>query len=114
MMAGREIPGIPRNTSLLLVKQEIMGGSMTALETVLASDAKRAALQKFVVRCEAEEGGGNAEALARAYARLAMMEEVAGAPEPRARKVLAGLGFSDAKAGSPTSTLSGGWRMRVR
>ena len=113
MLAGREIQGIPRNTSLLLVKQEIMGGSMTALETVLASDSRRAALQKFVAKCEAEEGGGNAEALARAYSRLAMMEEMSGAPEPRARKVLAGLGFGDSKADSPTSKLSGGWRMRV-
>jgi len=54
------------------------------------------------------------EKLGRAYERLAHIEqEEGGDPEPRARKVLAGLGFTEDMQDKPTQELSGGWRMRV-
>jgi ABC-type dipeptide/oligopeptide/nickel transport system ATPase component len=54
------------------------------------------------------------EKLALAYQRMAQIEEEEGGdPEPRARKVLAGLGFSEEMQNKPTDELSGGWRMRV-
>jgi ATPase subunit of ABC transporter with duplicated ATPase domains len=52
--------------------------------------------------------------LSTAYQKLAQIEvDEGGDPEPRARKVLAGLGFSEQMMNKPTSELSGGWRMRV-
>jgi len=42
-----------------------------------------------------------------------VLDDVKGAPVPRARKVLSGLGFSEAMLDQPTASLSGGWRMRV-
>ncbi len=50
-----------------------------------------------------------------AYERLARIEqEEGGDPEPRARKVLHGLGFlTEEMQNKSTSELSGGWRMRV-
>ena len=52
--------------------------------------------------------------LAKAYEHLAHIEEMEGGdPEPRAAKVLAGLGFSEELQNRPTRDLSGGWRMRV-
>lgn len=54
------------------------------------------------------------EKLGKAYQRLAQIEEEQGGdPEPRARKVLSGLGFSTEMQDRKTSELSGGWRMRV-
>lgn len=54
------------------------------------------------------------EQLVRAHNRLSEIESVEGGdPEPRARKVLAGLGFTAVMQDKPTSALSGGWRMRV-
>ena len=53
------------------------------------------------------------EQLVRAHNRLSEIEQLEGGdPEPRARKVLAGLGFTREMQDKPTSALSGGWRMR--
>uniref|UniRef100_A0A7S4ABI0 ABC transporter domain-containing protein n=2 Tax=Pseudo-nitzschia australis TaxID=44445 RepID=A0A7S4ABI0_9STRA len=54
------------------------------------------------------------EQLVRAHQRMSEIEQLEGGdPEPRARKVLAGLGFTKEMQDKPTSALSGGWRMRV-
>lgn len=49
--------------------------------------------------------------LADLYQQLADLD--ADASQGRARRVLAGLGFSDAVMAAPTASLSGGWRMRL-
>eukprot|EP00537_Pseudo-nitzschia_pungens_P019192 CAMPEP_0172411862 /NCGR_PEP_ID=MMETSP1061-20121228/77609_1 /TAXON_ID=37318 /ORGANISM="Pseudo-nitzschia pungens, Strain cf. pungens" /LENGTH=908 /DNA_ID=CAMNT_0013148077 /DNA_START=193 /DNA_END=2919 /DNA_ORIENTATION=- len=52
--------------------------------------------------------------LVTAHQRMSEIEQLDGGdPEPRARKVLAGLGFTKEMQDKPTSALSGGWRMRV-
>jgi ATPase subunit of ABC transporter with duplicated ATPase domains len=113
MISQRQVPGVPKNLSLLLVKQEIMGSDRTALETVIRSDTRREGLLAFIKKMEEEddkaEGANN---LAKAYERLSIMEEESGPSEPRARKVLSGLGFKEEMMIKPTSKLSGGWRMR--
>jgi len=192
-LAQRQIQGVvPKKMTMLLVRQEIIGDVMSAVQTVLKSDVKREGVKRFIQYCESEidrlENGGekkedknassdetkadedttndgkkrvegsskgrqklmekkkarlekvarakakqnktgavnikkvNAEAqknklmekLGQAYQKLAEIEgEEGGDPEPRARKVLRGMGFSDEMQDKPTSQLSGGWRMRV-
>eukprot|EP00559_Dactyliosolen_fragilissimus_P005911 CAMPEP_0184861498 /NCGR_PEP_ID=MMETSP0580-20130426/6172_1 /TAXON_ID=1118495 /ORGANISM="Dactyliosolen fragilissimus" /LENGTH=875 /DNA_ID=CAMNT_0027359019 /DNA_START=64 /DNA_END=2691 /DNA_ORIENTATION=+ len=191
-LAQRQMAGaVPKKMTMLLVRQEIVGNDMSAVETVLKSDVKREGVKKFIKYCEDEierltNGGledeekkeesktdetdadSNAdtgkkvkgsskgrqklaekkksrmeraarekakinktaikikqeniearkdkltEKLGVAYQKLAEIEqEEGGDPEPRARKVLNGMGFSEEMQNKPTSQLSGGWRMRV-
>lgn len=54
------------------------------------------------------------EKLGKAYQKLAEIEEEEGGdPEPKALRILTGMGFSTEMYSKPTSELSGGWRMRV-
>lgn len=51
------------------------------------------------------------ERLNEVYAELKAIN--ADAAEPKARRILAGLGFTKEMMNRPTNKLSGGWRMRV-
>ena len=107
LLSERGVPGIPRNMPMLLVRQEIVGNNLTPIEFVLQSDAKRAGLKKYIEMCEASEDDEvDGEKLALAYERLEELDEQP--PEPRARKILHGLGFSDEMQTKPTRELSGG------
>jgi ATP-binding cassette subfamily F protein 3 len=174
-MATRQDEGaVPKKMNMVLVRQEIMGNSWTAVETVLKSDVKRESVRRFIEWCEeeldklerndettteaaVEENDSKKskskqklrdrkrqtmqkaaqkavptstkaqlgeskelkqtrlnEKLVLAHERMGQIEEDEGGdPEPRARKVLAGLGFSTEMQDKPTQELSGGWRMRV-
>jgi len=173
--------GVPKNMTMLLVRQEIMGNELSAVEMVLKSDVKREGAKRYIQLIEQElikldnpessssdtkdevqgesskasntkakqklrdrkKGKVMAAASAKAassksttnknkesneekrkrlsaqlnhaYERLARIEqEEGGDPEPRARKVLYGLGFlTEEMQNTPTKNLSGGWRMRV-
>jgi len=174
--------GVPKNMTMLLVRQEIMGNELSAVEMVLKSDVKREGAKRYIqhiedelknldnpdtsssekkveVQVESSKASSSSKAkqklrdrkkgkvvaaasakaatskssknknkesneeerkklnaqLNHAYERLARIEqEEGGDPEPRARKVLFGLGFlTEEMQNKPTSELSGGWRMRV-
>lgn len=77
--------------------------------------AKKAAASTTAVKETKEERRKQLhEKLVQAHNRLGEIEaEEGGDPEPRARKVLAGLGFTKEMQDKRTQELSGGWRMRV-
>ena len=73
-------------------------------------------LEQDLERAMASDGGGGeADELLARYGHAQARFEVLGGYdlEARARKVLAGLGFSDEDMQRPTAQLSGGWMMRI-
>ncbi|XP_052861375.1 ATP-binding cassette sub-family F member 1 [Anopheles cruzii] len=105
---------IPPNIDVLLCEQEVVADETSAVETVLKADVKRTALLKECKELEDAVESGKIELqdkLQEVYNELKAIG--ADSAEPRARRILAGLGFSRAMQNRPTNAFSGGWRMRV-
>ena len=108
------------------VAQELEAGERSALDALVSCDARVDALLReesaLIDAMEAAENGTeNAWDDAKwrdASTRLGELAEElerrdAYASEAKARRILAGLGFSDPDMSGPLSKLSGGWRMRA-
>ncbi|VDM33667.1 unnamed protein product [Hydatigera taeniaeformis] len=106
---------IPSNIDILLCEQEVVADDTPSVQVVLNSDTKRLSLmQELEVLREKVETSHDASALDRyneVHEELVAMR--ADAAEGKARRILAGLGFTPAMMEKPTKDLSGGWRMRV-
>ncbi|XP_035900493.1 ATP-binding cassette sub-family F member 1 [Anopheles stephensi] len=105
---------IPPNIDVLLCEQEVVADETSAVETVLKADVKRTALLKECKELEEAVESGKIELqdkLQEVYNELKAIG--ADSAEPRARRILAGLGFSREMQNRPTNAFSGGWRMRV-
>ncbi|KAK7064756.1 putative ABC transporter ATP-binding protein C29A3.09c [Favolaschia claudopus] len=124
-IAMREVP-IPAHITILFVEQEVMGDDTTAIDSVLKADVWRdhlmkeeASLNATLNSLEAEDDDKRfvdareeaSSRLADVHARLAEMDAESG--PARAAALLAGLGFDEADQQRPTSSFSGGWRMRL-
>ncbi|XP_067662051.1 ATP-binding cassette sub-family F member 1-like [Haliotis asinina] len=105
---------IPPNIDVLYCEQEVQASEEKAINVVLTADKKRVALmdeEKKLVQ-ESEAGNtSNSERLKQVYEELRAIG--ADAAESKARRILAGLGFTKNMMERSTKDLSGGWRMRV-
>lgn len=115
---------IPDNIDVLYVEQEVVGDDTPAVQSVLSADERRTELLKEEAEIdkkldESTEDDSLPEAeVDKLQARLnEIYEEMAQRnvenAEPKARKILAGLGFTQEMQGRPTKHFSGGWRMRI-
>uniref|UniRef100_A0A1B6FNM2 ATP-binding cassette sub-family F member 1 n=2 Tax=Cuerna arida TaxID=1464854 RepID=A0A1B6FNM2_9HEMI len=107
---------IPPNIDILYCEQEVVADDLSAVESVLKADVKRTELLAECKKLEGEQEKGNTseavqERLKEVYEELKAIG--ADSAEPRARRILAGLGFSRSMQDRPTKSFSGGWRMRV-
>lgn len=105
---------IPPNIDVLLCEQEVVADDNSAVDTVLKADVKRTSLLEEVTKLEKSIENGNLsdqDRLSEVYNELKAIG--ADSAEPRARRILAGLGFSKAMQNRATKNFSGGWRMRV-
>src|ERR1700730_718627 len=100
---GGEI-GLPKSARIASFDQEHPATPVSLIDTILAADAERAALNAALETAEPEEVG-------EVYARL--IEIDADSAPSRAAEILSGLGFSTQDLTRPMSEFSGGWRMRV-
>jgi len=87
-----------------------------AIDRVLQADTKRLELLDELKSLEKKQLKGDStqatrERINEVYDELKAIG--ADSAEPRARRLLAGLGFSKAMMNRPTNSFSGGWRMRV-
>uniref|UniRef100_U5EVS9 ATP-binding cassette sub-family F member 1 n=1 Tax=Corethrella appendiculata TaxID=1370023 RepID=U5EVS9_9DIPT len=105
---------IPPNIDVLLCEQEVVADDTSAVDTVVKADVKRTKLLEESKKLEAASEKGDLsvqDRLLEVYAELKAIG--ADSAEPRARRILAGLGFSKEMQNRATKNFSGGWRMRV-
>ncbi|XP_072888313.1 ATP-binding cassette sub-family F member 1 isoform X2 [Hemitrygon akajei] len=105
---------IPPNIDVLLCEQEVKADDTAAVDAVLKADTKRLKLleEERQLQSLLEKGDDRAgERLQKVYEELRAMG--AAAAEAKARRILAGLGFTPEMQNRPTKKFSGGWRMRV-
>merc|ERR1719150_2368996 len=110
---GNRALQIPPNIDVLYCEQEVGADERSALKTVLDADVKRTELLGEAERLEKEQEKGKtvADQLNDVYDELRAIG--ADQAEPRARRLLAGLGFNKEMQDRATNKFSGGWRMRV-
>ncbi|KAF6022291.1 hypothetical protein EB796_019391 [Bugula neritina] len=112
-MAQRKL-NIPPNIDILLCEQEVRADNTPAILAVLNADKKRLELLELEKTLTVEFENGNADAGAKLKEVYEEMKAIGvDAAEPKARRILAGLGFTKEMQERPTKQFSGGWRMRV-
>ncbi|MCP9263135.1 WD repeat-containing protein 36 [Dirofilaria immitis] len=105
---------IPPNIDLLYCEQEIEVDSTPAIDAVVKSDKHRLALIEEEGQLIKKLEGGDisvSEQLKQVTDELKNIN--ADAAEPKARRILAGLGFTKTMQEKPVEAFSGGWRMRI-
>ncbi|HEX4410535.1 MAG TPA: ABC-F family ATP-binding cassette domain-containing protein [Xanthobacteraceae bacterium] len=95
---------LPKKARIGSVDQEHPATPVTLIDTILAADTRREALNAALETAEPEE-------LAEIYEELNAID--ADQAPARAAEILSGLGFADADLERPMAEFSGGWRMRV-
>ncbi|KAL3990375.1 ABC transporter family protein [Acanthocheilonema viteae] len=105
---------IPPNIDLLYCEQEIEVDNTPAIDAIVKSDKHRLALMEEEAQLikRLEEGDISVgEHLKEVTDELKNIN--ADAAEPKARRILAGLGFTKTMQEKPVEAFSGGWRMRI-
>ncbi len=95
---------LPKAARIGSVDQEHPATPTSLLDTILAADTRREALNAALETVEPEE-------LAEIYQQLNAID--ADRAPARAAEILSGLGFANSDLDRPMAEFSGGWRMRV-
>ncbi|VDL68596.1 unnamed protein product [Nippostrongylus brasiliensis] len=93
---------------------EIAVDSTSAIDTVVKSDKKRLELLEEQQKLTSQLEDGDSTVVQRMQEVATELRDIgADAAEPRARRILAGLGFSKEMQEKAVEDFSGGWRMRI-
>lgn len=102
---------IPPNIDALLCEQEVVADDNTAVQTILMADVKRTKLLKESEELEKKAENGDLEVQDRLNEVYTELKAIgADSAEPRARRILAGLGFSKEMQNRATNKFSGKWK----
>ena len=99
---------LPPDWRIAHMRQEVDNLTRSAVDYALDGDVALRAIEAELAQAEAAHDG---VAIARLHVELDNAEGYSAAA--RARKLLAGLGFSEAQMERPVGDFSGGWRMRL-
>jgi ATP-binding cassette subfamily F protein 3 len=113
LLLGEMVPDagnclLPADWRIAHMRQEIETLDRPAVDYVLDGDVRLRQVQRELAAAEQAEDG---EAQARLHTELDSADGYSA--DARARKLLAGLGFSNEQMDKPVSDFSGGWRMRL-
>uniref|UniRef100_S4RPK6 ABC transporter domain-containing protein n=1 Tax=Petromyzon marinus TaxID=7757 RepID=S4RPK6_PETMA len=93
---------------------EVVADSTPAVQAVLRADVRRGVLLQEESKLQARLESGDDSVGPRLEKVIEELRAMgADAAEAKARRILAGLGFTPEMQGRPTKKFSGGWRMRV-
>ena len=111
-IAQREVP-VPGFIDMYHLHEEAPATEQTGVEAVIAHLVEEAAKLETLSEAIIEAEGPEDERLEAIFERLDELDPTGS--EPRARKILSGLGFADdlVPMDRKTKHMSGGWRMRV-
>jgi len=111
-IAQRDVP-LPKHIDVFHLHEEAPPTEQSGVEAVIAHVVEEAAALEELAATIVEEHGPDDERLEAIYDRLGTLDPTGA--EPRARKILSGLGFADhlVPMDRKTKHMSGGWRMRV-
>ncbi len=99
---------LPADWRIAHMRQEIDTLDRIAVDYVLDGDQRLREVQRLLAAAEAAQDGG---AQARMHSELDSADGYTA--DARARKLLAGLGFTNEQMDKPVADFSGGWRMRL-
>ncbi|KAI1730345.1 ABC transporter domain-containing protein [Ditylenchus destructor] len=112
-IAARKL-NIPPHIDILYCEQEIDVDKTSAIETVLKSDKVRLGLLEKEKELTQRLENGDLSASEELQETSNELKNInADAAEPKARRILAGLGFNKAMQEKAVENFSGGWRMRI-
>lgn len=111
-IAQRDVP-LPSHVDVFHLHEEAQPSDQTAVEAVIAHIVEEAQRLEDLSAKIMEESGPEDERIGMIAERLEELDPTGS--EPRARKILSGLGFADhlVPMDRKTKHMSGGWRMRV-
>jgi len=105
---------IDANDVIAHVSQQSPDSTASALDYVMDGDAELRETQSAIASIEADTDSAKGTVASELSALYEQLEAIDGfTAEPRAAKLLNGLGFSDSEASQPVRSFSGGWRMRL-
>lgn len=113
-IADKRALGLPLSLDILLCEQEVVADETPAVKAVMKADEKVSKLEKELKELEErddEEDDEIGDRINQINEELSNLG--ADQAEPKARRILAGLGFSAEMQDRPVKNFSGGWRMRV-
>jgi ATP-binding cassette subfamily F protein 3 len=99
---------LPADWRIAHMRQEVDTLERIAVDYVLDGDLRLREVQRMLAEAEASQDGA---AQARMHSELDSADGYTA--DARARKLLAGLGFSNEQMEKPVGDFSGGWRMRL-